>query len=692
MDSWQQLYTLLKHAPAHAELLLQRPCLTTLPDNNSLMAIMGEAVACDLAGLLRKHLLSRLAIEKDCDAWEKFYLGLLSEIVSQSGLSTLHDSSWLMLPLLTAQGGCIGRLVHILVGVVPDNTGAPPLTVSLSDVSITALAITSWTYAEAYGLRARRLIAIPLMGDRAPVISGCSLSLPFVLALHLLDRGLPWPHGLYATGCLRSDGKIDPVSGVAVKCEAAARNGGRTIFVPMRNSEQVSSPLVAIPCSTMEQALDDLDYLLLADEPEMLAQFRPLIVNERVLLSHLHEIPSVLLDHPVCVSAFERIGKRPVEFLHHAVQALHACSFDGARGTRLADLFPLNVLEKMAREEGNRCAQTVYEWCISRIAYANHRGDTGDVERWEAFQRSIEDAVEADFHLVAWNHLFVAERFNRYHFSQDIPDDIQRLVADEEARNRVAPRPNKHLGAMYGTLSQNCGFCGPRWFSGLDSYAAKAEASFGRRFSSEKNRLLLYRVYGYLDLDDCTQAAIWLDRYLGIDHNGGPGDWLEEIPLLITRQQEGWLFGLAVVTRVLADMGEGQGTKRLQSLRELLMRAMPRQARHPWQLILLNLARMLGEAGLNQECRVALQRMISICQQGGETMQVMALLAYAELQFRGLLDEEALTAVEDLRRRILSSRFLFQPHFSGLRRQQTIRATLDDLHHHRATWFPFTYR
>ncbi|MGB5230537.1 MAG: hypothetical protein WBN83_03330 [Desulfoprunum sp.] len=690
MCSWQQLHRLLLDAPPHAESILCRSCRSPLPDGKTWQRLLA-ATPLGLRGLLHRHLLSSLAGNPAQDVCEPEYLEIFSAVTPEITISSLSGSNWLVMPLLTTRGGSGGRVVHVLAGLVPGEDSLQ-VAANFSPTSLEALQIAYTAYSSLHLLPGRTLVLVPLMREDSPPISGCSLALPIALALYLLDRRLSWPDGVFATGGLQPDGKVVAVDGVPEKCRIARFDGGHSMFVVPSNCPEVTDPVVPIPCTSLDQALNDLEYLLIDNNPEVLVEFRPFLARERLLLSRLHELPLPLLHHPDCRSSLRNIGAHPGDFLHYAVKALQHCSFDPARADWLADLYSIETLQELIDHEEIDAVQTVYEWCINRIAFANHIGDTCSVGRWKEFQQTLETRVTADQHLTAWNHLFVAERFNRYHFSMAIPDDIQRLLSEEEARNRIAHRPNKRLGAMYGTLSQNCGFCGPQWFAGLEEYAVKAETSFDREYDSEKRRLSLYRVYGHLDREDYSQAGQWLNHYLGLQPGDGPERWLEQAVHLAGGKQEVRLFSLALIVRALADMKITPDTKDILALTAELGQRIPRHLQHPWQLILLNLARLLGEAGLVAECRTALQRAAAICLAGGETMQAMALQVYAELQYRSLIDEPDLLAAEEVRQRVLTSGYLHSQHFSGLRENTETVRMLEHLHRNRSTFFPFSYR
>lgn len=689
--SWEQLQSLLLNSPRHAESILRHPCRSPLPDEKTRSQLLGAATPLGLRGLLHRHLLSSLTVTPAQDDREAEFLKLFSTVTPAIPIASLSGTNWLVLPLLTTQGQLGGRAVYVLAGLIPGGD-ALLVAANFSTASFEALRIARDAYTSLHLLPGRTLVLVPLMRDGSPPISGSSLALPVALALYLLDRRLPWPDGVFATGGLQPDRKVVAVDSVPEKCRIADVHEGCSLFVASSNSADVTRPVVPIPCSSLDQAFNDLEYLLVDNNPEVLVEFRPILARERLLLNRMHELPLSLLQHRDCGSSLHNIGDRPGDFLQHAVEALRTCTFDVARAGRLADLYSIETLQELIAQEGRAVARPVYEWCINRIAFANHIGDTCSVGRWKEFQQTLEAQVTADQHLTAWNHLFVAERFNRYHFSMQIPEDIQRLLAEEEARNRVAHRPNKRLGAMYGTLSQNCGFCGPKWFAGLEEYAVKAEASFDLEYDSEKRRLSLYRVYGYLDRQDYSRAGQWLDRYLGLEHGGGPERWLAEADHIVAGKGEGWLFALASIVRTLADMGFIPGAGDIRALTDALGRRIPRHPQHPWQLILLNLGRLLGAAGLVRECRTALQRAVAMCLAGGETMQAMALKVYAELQYRGLIDGPDLRAAEEVRQRVLTSGYLHPQHFSGLREHTKTVQMLEYLHRHQSTFFPFTYR
>lgn len=691
MSSWQQLQTLLTHSPRHAQSILRQPCRFPLPDRGTSNNLMSKATSLGMANQLSRYLLSSLAHQTANDPREAEYLELLSTVAPEVSLATLEGTSWLMVPLLTTQGVNGGRLVHVLAGLVP---GQQPLlaAVGFSAGSRDALQIAYSACSRLHHVLGKSLVVIALTSQQTPPICGCSLALSFSFATYLLDRQRPWPEGIYATGCLDSRGSVIAVDGIEEKCRVARVHSGKAIFVAAGNREDVPYPLVAVPCTTLAQALNDLEYVLLANEPDELVKFRPFLLNEKLLLTHFYELPSSLLQHPECKQALQSIAEHPDDYLYHAVRALHNCAFDVVRAIRLTSLFPIETLQELIDRGDDQTAQNIYEWCINLIACANHCGNTHSIQPWRNFQHSLENTVAADQHLVAWNHLFVADRFNRYHFDPEIPEDIKRLIAEEEARNIIAPRPNKNLGAMYGTLSQNCGFCGPNLFAGLVAYAEKAEASFDKRFAMEKSRLHNYRIYGYLDRLEFQDAGAWLSRYLGLAQNSSPESWLDQISNLLTGNREGRLFALALVLRTLADMGFRPRKMRLHTMTTEVVRKIPRHAQHPWQLILMNLARLVGDSGSAAECRVLLQRAATVCEAGGETMQAMVLLVYAEMQFQGVIDRAEVAAAETARQLVLASRYLYQPHFQSLRNEPDTEAMLASVHRDRSTLFPFSYR
>uniref|UniRef100_UPI00405606CE hypothetical protein n=1 Tax=Candidatus Electrothrix sp. TaxID=2170559 RepID=UPI00405606CE len=491
-------------------------------------------------------------------------------------------------------------------------------------------------------------------------------------------------------GALNANGTIGRVGFLQEKLKAA--NNGRCLLVAPENYGQVPLELHPISCSDLEQALQYVEMLVLENDPKKLAALKGYLLDEEDFLKNIHRIPVPFFKSSRCDSILRRIGGDPQKWLAEANKSLEQCSYDTQRGKLLAELISVRDLESLLLNNDHQQCLAGYLWCINRIAFANHVGDTGNVETWSRMQDKLEDRVTPEEHLMAWNNLFVSKRFNRYCFTLDIPIKIRELIAEEEARNRCAVRSNRHLGALYGTLAQNAGFCGPDMYEILEEYIGKAACAFNVKHENEKKRLLSYRVHAHLDRRDWNAAAEALNSYLGLN-SAGPEQWikraLEEVE---SKGRQDARYITSTIIRALADMSVELEEETADLLRKEILNHLPRYGGHPWQLILFNLARLLAGAGQRNALTGCLDKMVAICNMGGETMQAMGLLAYSELHVQNLLEKRHYLEVERLLTKMRHSRYLDQEHFASLYQPAPLEEKLRLLVDGRPQFFPFTYR
>jgi hypothetical protein len=692
MDHWRQLIIYLDSAAPHAQDLLHLPCRFPPPDAQTFDQLITAAKRSGMYYLLQIHILSILATRVACD---EIVHGILQDLLvttfPELNPFGLDGSRWSTFPVLTSQGQGRGRVVHFLLGRL---VGPPPgihSTKHCDGSCLSALQSTFSVYSGHHGNPGKTIVVMPMLPFDSPPITGASLSLAFALALHLETLQSPWPEGLYASGALHANGTIGRVGFLHEKLMAVSN--GRCMLVAPENYDQVPPEFHSIPCPDLEQALQCVEMLVLENDPKQLAALQSYLLDEERFLKNIHHIPVPFFKSSRCASILRRIGDDPLKWLADANKSLEQCSYDIQRGKLLADLISIMDLDSLLlnNNDHQQCLAG-YLWCINRIAFANHIGDTGDVEAWSRLQDKLEDRVTPEEHLIAWNHLFISERFNRYCFVPDIPIKISELIAEEEARNRCAVRPNYHLGALYGTLAQNAGFCGPDMYEILEDNIVKAACAFNVKHENEKRRLLSYQVHAHLDRRDWKAATKTLNSYLGLD-SAGPRQWIKRaLEELEAKGRPDARYITATIIRVLADMLVELEENAIDLLQRAILKHLPRHGGHPWQLILYNLARLLVGAGQRSAVAGCMDKMVKICNLGGETMQTMGLLAYAELHVQNLAEKRHYREVEQLLAKMLQSDYLDKDHFAPLYSSAPLEKRLQLLVEGRAQFFPFTYR
>lgn len=689
MEHWRYLNVLLENAPSHAELELQRPCLAPLPDVEFFSGLLATAARNNLASLLAKHALSTLA-EKECmPGWPLEALGDLAATVFPGRALQLGAlTAWLILPLPVVQG-YTGRLVYLLAGLQPEGSSIY-VSGHLSSESLRYAEHIFGNISTMHPGFSGSLVLIPLLKDDSPSITGGSLGLPLALALHLLHTRRAWPEGFYASGCLNPQGRVLPVDGLVEKC--GVFENPRCLFFAVPDAECYSGTTYVNGVATLSQAVEDLEFILLGEAPEKAAVFRAYLHSPRHFLAHFNELPSAFLRHDKSRRMLQEIKSKPFEFLSLVTDALHNCTFDTSKAALLTALYDDGQQLQMPTADDAAMEIQVFEYSVARIAHANHVGDTAAVKTWMEIQGRHSRSITTDDRLLALNHHFIAERFNCYAFQDNIPRPIVDLLEKVEQTSKMLSDANRNLGAMYGTLCQNFGFCGPGYLADLLVYKKKAANAFNRKYKSESRRLENYEFYGRLEAREKGNAVLALNRYLECPDTADTGEWLRKMKEKSAPGGRGDLFIVSAILRGLVDLDITLTADQMENIHSLLYDNLPAQGHHPWQLILFNLARLLATAGHKKAVAVCLDKMVEICNQGGETMQAMGLLAYSELYIHGLTEKRHYRATDQLLEKMRQSRYLDHTHFAHLYQPEPFEKRLRLLVDDRARFFPFTYR
>jgi len=336
---------------------------------------------------------------------------------------------------------------------------------------------------------------------------------------------------------------------------------------------------------------------------------------------------------------------------------------------------------------------SVFRWLTLNLAIANHMGDVASARMWEneaeamVRQASMTDAESfANF----CNHRVVGLSHNRYQFEPELPPIVKRVLNALESQYRsqgcVIENPvNETLGAFYGTLAQNCGFCGPRHLAETQRYAALSRKAFGDGKAPELKpdwlRPYNYAAYACLDAREWTEAERNLLAYLQME------DWVQLWALLPGLSQ--WQH--ALLARFFADCETREEGLRYREWASRNQDHMVKQ-NHPWQLWCFNMGRVNWKTGRPDSATGLFRRSLEIClHEGmGPTVQVMALLPLSGLWKAGGLVRLEMASMEKKIRRAAVN--LNAVHFDPLLRQPVFTKVLESVWERPETMFPFTYR
>ncbi len=696
-DHWRQLRTLLERSPACAAFRLKTPAPVPAPGGEALAALLHSCPASPLKPLLVRHLLTCLALPEQ-NAHE--LNNSLSAQSHDAGFypvtwNDLFHTRWICVPVPVVQG-CRGKLVHLMLGMLPGARKVRPLeNDQLSSSSLGAL--TTALRLGGAGVLGDQdllcwLLSPPNAGDR---LTGASLGLPAALALDLLAKDQRWPPGLFATGRMDRTGKVLPVRGLKPKLEAIARQNQLFLVPWEKNLQQAPAPgtahvasladarlHLACFCGGIRQA-DDLRIcaLTLNDPEQFPRQF------DRLPLSFF-TLPAL---QPLLEAVRRKIlagtDGRPLGHLARCLRQ-HSTSLD--RAWTLQDLFSPDDMLRIGRDH----PAPALTWCLGMVDLCNHRGDVVASRAWTACSDQLQTAIGgADEHSFHANIRQVTERFNRYDFRPELPKSFaEALARREQVRAINGGCDDRVLGALYGTQAQNLGFCGPAHLSSLRHALERARDAFGRTFPDETPRLHNYLVYALLDAKAWDEAARTLRVYLGLPPGSGADAWLAAATALLADDIPDSPYRVATTLRLLAEQAAVPGPPTPARLLLPFSRAALQKHHHPWQLICVNLGRLLLRDGEATIAERLWQHAVTICRDNGETLRAMALLPLALLHAHGMARQQDQAQAAAITADIAASATMEPRHFKEIIELNSGRDILEQVYATRAALFPFSYR
>jgi len=610
-------------------------------------------------------------------------------------------SSWrwirVHIPLLSPHTGK-GVIIDVMLGM-GDGEVSPPWTTWVEEV-------LDETAREAIARVAERvsqeqtdlkLFFWPIMGlHERTFITGKSLALSVYLGWKSLAAGLTAPP-LAATGAISREDSLDVVEGITEKAIAASRHGLRGFLYPKGCSidahENLSIELIPV------EDLSEAEALWRFYSPGTVASVihatnRSAPLHSRLI--YLTDIPIGLLKwlqkNKLCLEDMMREGLTDEGTAENFVTRLEQILVDLRCPLESIEFLLSSISPEMIEDVGSRRPDIAFRACEAGVVCFNHLGNSREAEKWSGRATSLIPLIApmqgAEAKIFLLQNLGIVQAHNRFLFdplveqrlSNELVECLKHMEKELLYRRMTTPNAVSHdLGAFYGTISQNYGFCGPAYIYSFEGTIEKAMNAFGGGSVSgtahnDWQRQHSYRVYAYLDAGRYDEAERALAEYLncGAIHQYQP---------------DNNSFRHAALMRFLAQTRHSSheyfkwASRRLASV----------PGRHPWQLWLYNLG-CLKEADENL-MRAAWTRSASIClNQGGETLKVMALLPLSALYSNGLAGADYLEPRVEGILKTIETGVLNSRHFNLLLSARNWEDSLHITAEKAPTLFPFSYR
>ncbi|MBV5329966.1 MAG: hypothetical protein JZU65_20465, partial [Chlorobium sp.] len=461
----------------------------------------------------------------------------------------------------------------------------------------------------------------------------------------------------------------------------------RALILPETRLSDGSMDPRVIRCDSLAQASFVLNCVHANLDTDRIQLYRACLEDPLLFLHQFKELPVGLLALADGRKMMARMKADRRQLLAPLSRCLAACSDEPEHAAPLAAIFTPEDLFQLVENETQADHFAAHQWCVARIACHNRSGAVADNHDWLNLAEALRARVTADEIADFLNHSFVATRFNRFDFRPDPPEEFAGFLALEEKLYQIKPADSRPLGAMYGTLLQNYGFCGLQWRHELERYAKKAETVFGRKFHREHLRITAYRMYSLIDTSLYDEAAVLLNEYIGAPLSSGPEQWVATVFQLNRQPSEHTPFQTAITCRLMADLAMPPEHDLLH-----LFDCIPVALSHPWQLTTYNLGRLFLAAGLQSQAEKLLLRSLATCLQGGETMRAMALLPLSALNSHGMAHPGQESVYAEIMAAIKASPLLNQDHFQSLVDTLTPDQALQEVALHSHRYFPFSYR
>jgi hypothetical protein len=526
--------------------------------------------------------------------------------------------------------------------------------------------------------------------------NGDSAGLAVYLGVRHLIGGGGYPLDVAATGRM-DGGRIGAVGFLGEKIRRAVQAGFSRLIYPGANGwvdGRESGPMTCFPVEDPDHAYRVSRSLESGSRDALL--FHRYSESPDVFASHCDKIPES------CIDLLEGRLNRLVEGMSSSgdmfgsfVRRFEAIVGAGRYGyaVRLAA-----AVDRVFPDGIPFAPDIAADWYCRNLELSNHTGNLRQAslfaDKAESFKAELlktENGRRLLFLL--GNFRFVHERHNHYVFTPDLPVSLPGLIEKAEilfavGSEGVEGASEPMLASIYGTITQNFGFCGPGSIQETVTAAMRAITAFGGTFGGNSPasrtpdcvRIYHYLTYAFLDAGDYSEAEKYLCLYFGKTMFGEIADGYET--------WSEWQHALYV--RFLADTGN-RGACR-DYLDGMLLRGFPLPSgKHPWQLWCHNMARCALICGMTDTAKNFAKKSLSLCMapEMGETVRVMALLPLALIHALGLMDRHG--AVSAYERTVQAALSINPDHFSFLR-ERPFADAMEWIRTRPEAVFPFTYR
>ncbi|WP_429885638.1 hypothetical protein [Geoalkalibacter halelectricus] len=534
------------------------------------------------------------------------------------------------------------------------------------------------------------------------LISGRSLGLPLALAALCAASSVRSDLHWLATGDLDADGRVQAVNPATLGAKAALTGKKHALFIyPAANP----APSGAKYC--------DLKAVVSLEQAWLWADcFAPGRANDIRALELASDNARSFVDNCTALSfaALEHCLRNP-HFSSKIRQIFASAELLGSflrkieniltsEPDKAARLLALMQSEEDLLQVAATSERLAFVWCSCRLALANHRGDNADSAHWQEqaqkFRAGAERTNPQEFTRFI-NRFYVASLHNRYVFSPEPPKEFLDILHEEESYHRGGV--NYTLGALYGTLAQNYGFCGPAYFGELEKYVAKSQQAFGEgqcpEHHADYRRGFAYLFAGHMDRNDKDSARKALWNYLGADC------WQSFGSALDSHAGSDRTFAEAMLARYLGHTFNPAAPE--PDIQEFVDRTLAADKiinnfqEHPRQLWAYNSGCLALRCDRKALAAALWQRSLDLCDpllndKAGETMHAMSLLPLAALAKSGLLTDGQKGRAKTIIDAIRVSKHLNRKHFAMVTYVDDANEALIVVGDHLAKLFPFSYR
>ncbi len=551
-------------------------------------------------------------------------------------------------------------------------------------------------------------------GSNTSLINGTSLGLAVYLGFKSLQKNISIPPYIVCTGKINPNGEIGRVNYFEKKIEAVTKNNLTTLICPHHNIWSISrekksiqellkkNNFQIIPVRDVNHAWDVFKCNTSPEEAAFLVQAE----NPNWFVHNITNITLKTLEDLETQSNYSLkiMGKITgnEELLKVFIDNLHLMvSYANWPRKKVEFILRHYLNPTIIQKINHNYPRLAYNIAKLHLKRANLTGDVESSKLWlqkleELFARLDFSELEQE-EIILFVNKIIAEYHNRYMFETKknknklTEDQKETLINQSFLENKIGEAikflekrwekisinkniSNALLGQFYGTMAQHFGYC--KELSLLEKYVQKALIAFGRgklpRYRKDWEREHLYLVYGYLDAKKFKKALSSLKIYLGTD--------------LYPFKEPDNPYKHAALMRFMADTGFNLPIY-LKESRAIISKI---ETKHPWQLWLFNLGRVVKNKKFK---KLYWEESVKMClNAGSQTITPMALLGLSHLWHNNLLDHGKLKSYTQEVLSNLKKSFLSKKHFNSILIQTNWEDVLRVTYTQLEQLFPFSYR